>query len=173
MEVHHVYTISTASLNTLLPTFCIPPPHTPLFLMQISVSNCLFSYKNKSMNNWWNGELQRSEASLSLLIKLSAWRPIGVTKAWNCLTFFFLLTHSAISYFPSNISHQEEAGASESFWRNPRICQAVCWCAGPWTCRRYGCDTVEKCSVKPLLDIVQSKGRSLDTFWNHRHTIEG
>ena len=32
--------------------------------------------------------LWRNGASLSLLIKLSAWCPIRGTKAWNCLTFF-------------------------------------------------------------------------------------
>lgn len=61
-----------------------------VFSFHLSVSNYLFSCKNKSMNNGWDGKWQKSEAILSLLIKLSAWRPLGITKAWNCLTFFSL-----------------------------------------------------------------------------------
>ena len=50
-------------------------------------------------------EVWKSEASLSLLIKLSAWNSIEGTKAWNCLTFF-LFVHFAISHFLSYVSQQ-------------------------------------------------------------------
>lgn len=76
------------------------------FHVHFSFQFHLFSWKKQVNEQWmvWL-RLQRSEASLSLLIKLSAWRVIGCTKAWNCLTFF-LLTHSAISHFLSYISQR-------------------------------------------------------------------
>lgn len=97
----------------------------PVFLCKFLFLMFLFFSLQKQWMEWL--KLWRSEASLSLLIKLSAWHPIGGTKAWNCLTFF-LPVHSAISHFLSYIS--QWGGQREPlkiiFTSNLRICQAMC-----------------------------------------------
>lgn len=129
-----------------------------LFSMLISVSNYLFSCKNKSMNNGWDGKWQRSEAILSLLIKLSAWRPVGITKAWNCLTFF-LFTLSAISYF----TVRKTARASESHFGEMQGFVKQCDVdrrTGHWTIQKYGrerSETVEVCNLVTAGEHHQAK----------------
>lgn len=110
-------------------SICRPYFFLTCHLFHVNCSPTLPFSLQKQVNEQWMEwlKLWRSEASLSLLIKLSAWHPIGGTKAWNCLTFF-LPVHSAISHFLSYISQQGGQREPQKiiFSSNLRICQAMC-----------------------------------------------
>lgn len=122
-----------------------------IWLISVWISFVLFTYKNKPMN-----KERMDKNKIPELLKWSTCHPVGVTEAWNCLTFFFSPYAWHHQLFPLQLFfYSEEISGSD-------LARVFVKMEGTWTPHKYT-EKVQKGLSVPRAFYVACRKNSLSS----------